>query len=145
MKFCHKNWHWLQCWHIFQYRTHMKISWHTTSGIQGQQHYARNIQQNETFWSVVVQTILTDKQKCSLGTSNFSQSAQNITFTFLFWCWLDYPLHCSILHRYGLFKVRKLPNVFCLYMCFCFVFIGDLFIMLLVFLSWNVVTGQAVL
>ena len=33
------------------------------------------------------------------------------------------------------FKVRKLPNVFCLYMCFCFVFIGDLFIMLLVFLS----------
>ena len=35
-------------------------------------------------------------KKCSLGTSNFSQAAQNITFTFLFWCWSDYPLHCSI-------------------------------------------------
>ena len=59
LKFGHKNWHW-QSWHIFQYKTHMKISWHTTSGIQGQQYYAPNIQLND-FLCFVVKNILTEK------------------------------------------------------------------------------------
>ena len=93
LKFGHKNWHW-QSWHIFQHKKHMKISWHTTSGIQGQQYYAPNIQLNDFFMFCC--TKYSDwKTEC-----NFSQTAQNIillTFSYMqdqknyFKIWQDAP------------------------------------------------------